>query len=216
MMGQPAAIFDVDRTLLAKTSTERLFFRHLFRHGELHLSGLLFFIYQFLLHMRRPEWRIIKSNKGYLRDLSVKRVEAAVPEFFDTVLRPRLVPNLVDRLKRHRQEGDEVFLLSGMPEFLLTFYAKELGVAHYWGTKVASKDGVFTGRFDGPFPFGPAKAEIIKKIAAERDWDLSRCYGYADHHTDVYFLELVGHPVAANPDEKLRRVALQRGWEIIN
>lgn len=216
MTGKPVAIFDVDRTILAKTSTERLFFRYLFTRGELDVSGLLFFFWQFLSHLRQPEWRIIKSNKGYLKNLSVKEIEAGVPVFFDRVIRSRLVPELVERVKKHQQNGEEFFLLSGMPEFLLAHYAKELGVSGFWGTKVATKDGVFTGRFEGPFPFGPAKAEIVKKLAAERGWDLSHSYGYADHHTDIHFLELVGHPVAANPDDKLRRIAKERGWEIIN
>ncbi|MGH8003514.1 MAG: HAD family hydrolase [Limisphaerales bacterium] len=215
-MGKAVAIFDVDRTILAKTSTERLFFRYLFTRGELEVSGLLFFLWQFLLHMRRPEWRVIKSNKGYLKNLSVKETEAGVPVFFDRVIRSRLVPEVVERIKKHRQEEEEVFLLSGMPEFLLAHYAKELEVTHYWGTKVATKEGVFTGRFEGQFPFGPAKAEIVKKIAAEGGWDLSRSFAYADHHTDVHFLELVGHPAAANPDEELRQIAKDRGWEIIN
>lgn len=215
-MGKAVAIFDVDRTILAKTSTERLFFRYLFTRGELHVSGLLFFIWQFLLHLRRPEWRLIKSNKGYLKGLNVKNLQAGVPFFFDRIIRPRLVPEMVARVKKHLQNGEEVFLLSGMPEFLLAQYAKELGVAHFWGSKVAAKEGVFTGHFDGHFPFGAAKAEIVKQLAGEKGWDLSRSYAYADHHTDVYFLELVGHPVAANPDEKLRQVAQARGWEIIN
>ncbi|MCI0595812.1 MAG: HAD-IB family hydrolase [candidate division Zixibacteria bacterium] len=215
-MGKGVAIFDVDRTILAKTSTERLFFRYLFTRGELHVSGLLFFLWQFLLHLRRPEWRLIKSNKGYLKGLPVKEIEAGVPVFFDRIIRSRLVAETVARVKKHLQNGEEVFLLSGMPEFLLAHYAKELGVAHYWGTKVAAKDGVFTGRFEGHFPFGPAKAEILRQLAKEQNWDLSRSYAYADHHTDVSFLELVGHPVAANPDEKLRRIAKERGWEIIN
>ena len=215
-MGKAVAIFDVDRTILAKTSTERLFFRYLFTRGELHVGGLLFFLSQFLLHMRRPEWRLIKSNKGYLKDLPVKEIQAGVPVFFDRVIRPRLVPETVERVKKHLQNGEEVFLLSGMPEFLLAHYAKELGVTHFWGTKVAAKDGVFTGHFEGEFPFGDAKAEILKKIAAEQKWDLARSFAYADHRTDVHFLELVGHPVAANPDEELRKIARERGWEIIN
>ena len=215
-MGKPVAIFDVDRTILAKTSTERLFFRYLFTRGELDVSGLLFFFRQFLLHLRRPEWLVIKSNKGYLKNLSVKEIEAGVPVFFDRVIRRRLVPEVAARIEKHLQNGEEVFLLSGMPEFLLAHYAKELGASHYWGTKVTKRDGVFTGRFEGQFPFGPAKAEIVKKIAAEQSWDLSRSYGYADHYTDIHFLELLGHPVAANPDEKLRQIAKDRGWEIIN
>ncbi len=215
-MGKAVAIFDVDRTILAKTSTERLFFRYLFTRGELDAAGFFFFIGQFLLHLRRPEWRIIKSNKGYLKNLSVKNIEAGVPVFFDRVLRPRLVPELVERVKKHLQNGVEVFLLSGMPEFLLAQYAKELGVSHFWGTKVATKDGIFTGRFEGSFPFGSTKGEIVKKLAGERGWDLSKSFGYADHRTDLHFLELVGHPVAANPDEKLRQIAKERGWEIIN
>jgi HAD superfamily hydrolase (TIGR01490 family) len=146
----------------------------------------------------------------------VKEIEAGVPVFFDRVIRRRLVPEVAARVEKHLQNGEEVFLLSGMPEFLLAHYAKVLGDVHYWGTKVATRDGVFTGRFEGQFPFGPAKAEIVKKVAAEKGWDLSRSYGYADHYTDIHFLELLGHPVAANPDEKLRQIAKDRGWEIIN
>jgi len=215
-MGKPVAIFDVDRTILAKTSTERLFFRYLLLKGKLKLSGLFFFFWQFLLHIRRPEWRVIKSNKGYLRNLPVEMIVALIPGFFSLVLKPRLVPEVLAQVERHKQNGEEVFLLSGMPEFLLAHYAKELGVSGFWGTKVVIKDGVFTGRFEGRFPFGPAKAEIVKKLAFEKHWDLPHSYGYADHHSDVHFLELVGHPVAANPDEKLRRTAKERGWEIIN
>lgn len=215
-MGKATAIFDVDRTILAGTSTERLFFRYLFTRGELDVSGLLFFFWQFLLHLRRPEWRVIKSNKGYLKNLSVKEIEAGAPVFFDRAIRPRLVPGVTARIEKHLQNGEEVLLLSGMPDFLLAHYAKELGVPHYWGTKVVTKDGFFTGRFEGQFPFGPAKAEIVRHLAKEKGWDLSRSYGYADHHTDVAFLELLGHPVAANPDEKLRQIAKERGWEIIN
>ena len=44
---------------------------------------------------------------------------------------------------------------------------------------------------------------------------LAACTAYSDSHTDVPFLEVVGHPVAVNPDRELRRIAADRGWPVL-
>ena len=54
------------------------------------------------------------------------------------------------------------------------------------------------------------------RVLAEREgYDLAECTAYSDSHTDLPFLEVVGHPVAVNPDRRLRRIAQERGWPIL-
>jgi phosphoserine phosphatase len=76
------------------------------------------------------------------------------------------------------------------------------------------RDGILTGRLTEPHPYGERKREMLLQVAEEQGFDLAASYAYADHHTDVPFLETAGHPVAVNPDKGLRQVAEERGWEI--
>jgi phosphoserine phosphatase len=83
------------------------------------------------------------------------------------------------------------------------------------GTRIAVRDGVFTGELDGPFVYGPGKVEAISAIAEARAYDLTRCYAYSDSISDRPMLEMVGHPVAVNPDRGLEQLARSRGWPIV-
>jgi phosphoserine phosphatase len=60
-----------------------------------------------------------------------------------------------------------------------------------------------------------AKAECVREVAEKDGLDLAACTAYSDSHTDLPFLEAVGHPVAANPDRALRRIAAVRGWPVL-
>ena len=63
--------------------------------------------------------------------------------------------------------------------------------------------------------YGSVKADVVREIAARDDIDLTLSTAYSDSHTDVAFLEAVGHPTAVNPDAKLREIARERGWPIL-
>jgi hypothetical protein len=57
----------------------------------------------------------------------------------------------------------------------------------------------------------PGKVYWAERYAAEKGVDLSRSYFYTDSYTDLPLLLRVGHPVAVNPDLRLRRLARRRG-----
>jgi phosphoserine phosphatase len=63
---------------------------------------------------------------------------------------------------------------------------------------------------------GVGKATALRELAATDDIDLAESTAYSDSYSDVPFLEAVGHPVAANPDRKLRRIAAERGWPVVD
>ena len=72
-----------------------------------------------------------------------------------------------------------------------------------------------TGRLAGPFCYGPGKVDAIHELARWEGLDLAQCYAYSDSASDLPMLEAVGHPVAVNPDSRLERLALRRGWPIV-
>jgi phosphoserine phosphatase len=76
-------------------------------------------------------------------------------------------------------------------------------------------DGVYTGELAAPFCYGEGKAEAIKAVAEAEGYDLARSYAYTDSAGDLPMLEIVGHPVAVNPDRALEAIAYHRGWPIV-
>jgi phosphoserine phosphatase len=75
-------------------------------------------------------------------------------------------------------------------------------------------DGAYTGRVLRA-AHGEGKARALRELAAAEGLDLSASTAYSDSFSDVPFLEAVGHPVAVNPDRKLRRLARLRGWPTV-
>jgi phosphoserine phosphatase len=45
--------------------------------------------------------------------------------------------------------------------------------------------------------------------------DFEASYFYSDSVNDVPLMERVTHPVATNPDEKLRVIAAERNWLVV-
>ena len=83
------------------------------------------------------------------------------------------------------------------------------------GMRSEVRDGVYTGRPDGPFTYREGKAEAIRELAAAEGIDLAESYAYSDSESDLPMLRAVGHPVAVNPDAALERVARAEGWRIM-
>jgi phosphoserine phosphatase len=79
----------------------------------------------------------------------------------------------------------------------------------------AVRDGVYTGEPAGLFIYRSEKALAIQQLAVRENIDLSESYAYSDSESDLPMLEVVGHPVAVNPDRELGRMARERGWQIL-
>jgi phosphoserine phosphatase len=92
--------------------------------------------------------------------------------------------------------------------------AQVLGMEGGIGTRYeVGADGNFTGRFDGPFVYGPGKVEAMEIFAAEHEIDLDASYAYSDSLSDQPMLRAVGNPVVVNPDPPLAEIAKQEGWQ---
>ena len=81
-------------------------------------------------------------------------------------------------------------------------------------TQLEYIDGICTGNFASPPVFGPEKMKRVLSFIKEIGSDISTCSFYSDSYHDIPLLEAVADPVAVNPDYRLRREALKRGWKI--
>ena len=84
------------------------------------------------------------------------------------------------------------------------------------GTRAEVVAERYTGQLDGALCHGPEKARRVQELATTRDIDLIRSHAYSDSINDLPMLELVGNPVAMNPDRKLAAIARKRGWQILD
>lgn len=116
-------------------------------------------------------------------------------------------------LQRHREAGDLCVVLSASPQELVEVIGAELGADRSVGTRTEVVDGRFTGRLDGPFCHGAGK--LVRLEAEMGPIDLGRAAAYADSGSDLPLLSACGHPVAVNPDRRLREAAESAGWPVL-
>jgi HAD superfamily hydrolase (TIGR01490 family) len=117
-------------------------------------------------------------------------------------------------VQQHRERGDRVYIVSATLQEIVQHIADDLGFDGAVGSTCEIVDGVYTGR-SLRAAHGAGKAEAVRVLAAQEGLDLQASTAYSDSYSDVPFLEAVGHPVAANPDRKLRRIAAARGWPVV-
>ncbi|MGH9769479.1 MAG: HAD family hydrolase [Blastocatellia bacterium] len=208
-----AAIFDVDGTLIADATLERIFIRFLWRRGELGWREMIKWIGASAKAAAtgRPQ---LKAIKAYLRGKDSARIRRLAQECFESEIEPRLSPEAVNRLRWHQSAGHFVILLSGTLDLLLEPLAERLGVCARVGSELEVEEKSFTGRIAGAHPFGKTKAECLATINRAAYVDLKRSFAYADSFADRHLLAMVGHPVATNADVGLRKIAESRGWMI--
>ncbi len=208
------AIFDVDGTLV-QGSTERAFWRYLARHGKQGPRQLCLFALFLLRHFPASGFNTLKRNKAYLDGLRCDEIEALGRSWVTAWADDHWYRPAVDRLIQHQQRGDVVLLLSGTLELLLGPLAERLGVSHIRGTIVRQRSGAFVAAPPLEHPFAESKRAIAEQFIKALGVDWARVSAYADSHHDVALLEAVGDPVAVRPDQALRKLALERHWEVM-
>ena len=133
-------------------------------------------------------------------------------EAFHRFILPRCFPTAIRRIREHRSAGHTVVFITGALEFTVAPLEPLADVIACARMRIV--DGRFTGELEEVPLAGDARATYLRGLAASRDADLSASYAYGDSLSDLPMLESVGHPVAVNPDARLRRVARDRRWAV--
>lgn len=146
-----------------------------------------------------------------LRGLSVDVMRGIVAEAWPTVLRPLVYREALDLAATHETRGESVYIVSAALQEVVEMISRELGFDGALASQAEVEEGVYTGRLERRL-YGFEKRVALEELANAKGLDLARSTAYSDSHTDLAFLEAVGHPVAVNPDRALRRVVRERGW----
>ncbi len=209
-----AAVFDVDRTLVPVTTTERIFIRYLARRGVLRWNALwrTGMLVLKSLPQRVSPFEAIRRERAYLAGQPYEKMRRMAQDCFETGIKQRISRSGVEAIKEHKAKGEMVVLLSGSLDFLLEPFKDYVGADHLIAAKMEVVNGRLTGRIVGDWPFGSYKAVLIRHFAEEHGLDFTRSYAYADHHTDHEVLRLFGNPVVINARTKMQEIARREGW----
>jgi HAD superfamily hydrolase (TIGR01490 family) len=221
MTDQPkaAAFFDLDKTIIAKSSTlafaGRLSKAGFLSRRSLLKAGLAQIYYQMFgadhAQLERVREELTNLTKGW----NQAEVRQLIQETVDEVVTPLVYAEALALIDEHRRAGRKVVVISSSPVEVVEPLGRYLGVDEVIGTRPEIDDeGRYTGRLEF-YAYGEGKAEAIRELAAKEGISLADSYAYSDSATDLPMLEVVGHPVAVNPDKELRAVAEERDWQIL-
>jgi len=149
-----------------------------------------------------------------LAGFSVEEMQALVGDAMEPVLRPLVYAEPLHLVRHHRERGERVYIVSATLQEIVDHIADDLGFDGAIGSTCEIVDGRYTGR-SLRAAHGEGKARALRDLAGVDGLDLESSTAYSDSYSDVPFLEAVGHPVAVNPDRRLRSIARARAWPTI-
>ncbi|RUQ13771.1 HAD-IB family hydrolase [Corynebacterium genitalium] len=216
---EAAAFFDVDNTLIQGSSLI-LLAQGLFKKRFITLSELAPAL------RKQIRYRVSGSENAddiaegreqalaIVKGKSVEELKQACREIVDNRMLQKSYADTIELASMHLAAGQQVWLVSATPVQIGQALAETLGFTGALGTVAEEEDGKFTGRLVGDILHGPGKKHAVAALAALQQLDLSKCTAYSDSVNDLPMLNMVGSPVAVNPDRALRKHAKAQGWAV--
>jgi HAD superfamily hydrolase (TIGR01490 family) len=209
------AFFDMDKTLIAENSGS-LYMRYRYQRGEISgfdlLKGVGAYLQYKLGILDIRNWT--KTMLVQFRGQSEVELEVEAKAWFEELVAQTIYPEAEELVRKHEADGHVVAIVSGATKFVVRPLAQRLGIEHFLYTRLEVEDGCFTGRVIEPICFEEGKIYWLQQFIEEHGIDLAKSWFYTDSITDLPLLDLVGHPVAANPDPLLYRAAVKRRWPV--
>ncbi|MFV9632444.1 HAD-IB family hydrolase [Mycobacterium neumannii] len=214
-----AAFFDLDKTVIAKSST-LAFSKPFFAQGLMNRRAVLKSTYaQFLFLMSGADHDQMDRMRAYVTNMcagwDVEQVKSIVGETLHDVVTPLVFAEAAELIADHKLCGRDVVMVSASGEEIVAPIARALGATHAMATRMVVEDGKYTGEI-AFYCYGEGKVAAIRELAAREGYALEHSYAYSDSITDLPMLEAVGHPHVVNPDRTLRKEAAARGWPVLD
>ncbi len=212
------AFFDFDQTLIAANSATLWIRRELalgrVSHRQAAQAALWLAQYRVgLSGLEASMGQAIGQARGMRADALAERSRS----FFERMVKPLYRPGGLPVVEAHRQRGDRIVMLTSSSHFVGELAVKDLGFDGLLCNRLEiGDDGLLTGKTVGPLCFGEGKVYWARNEAQAHGVGLEACAFYTDSYSDLPVLEVVGQPVAVNPDRRLKRLAQKRGWAIFD
>lgn len=209
------AFFDMDKTLIAENSAS-LYMKYRYRRGEISSTELLRGIGAYLQYklgvLDIRNWT--QAMMLQFRDMSEADLEKQTREWFEEEVAETIYPEAEALVREHAEAGHFVAIVSGATKFVVRPLASRLNIQHMLYTRLEVEGGLFTGRVVEPICFEEGKIYWVQQFIEEHGVELAKSWFYTDSITDTPLMDLVGHPVAVNPDPLLYREAVRRSWPV--
>jgi len=144
--------------------------------------------------------------------------EAAHARFMREIIQPVIRPEALALLEKHRATGEQLLIITATNEFVTRPIAQAFGVDELIAVElVRNANHWYSGEIKGVPSLREGKVERLQQWLHQRglDWDKVETTFYSDSSNDIPLLQRVNHPVATNPDAKLKAFALEKGWPIL-
>jgi HAD superfamily hydrolase (TIGR01490 family) len=152
------------------------------------------------------------------RERGAVEAARAHDRYMDEVIRPRITPEALALVRSHQHSGDTVMIVTATNEFVTRPIAQAFGVHELISVELErDASGWITGEIQGTPSFREGKVTRVAQWLAQQGlgWDDVEMSFYSDSMNDLPLLEKAHHPVATNPDARLRQLATERGWRIL-
>lgn len=218
--GQAAAFYDLEGTLVSTNLVHTLSFYARRQQGLFKtikksasmLAKLPLFGVTDLYSRNVFNELFFQSYKGE----SFDRLRYFSEELFEDVLRPAIFDGTPELIAQSKKLGQRQIVLTGALDFTVDRLINYLGIDDYVANRLEFVNGYATGRVLPPVMASATKAKWIREHAERENINLSESYAYSDSISDLPMLSIVGHPVAVNPDFRLKQTALQHDWAILD
>lgn len=153
-----------------------------------------------------------KSYEGESED----RLRYFSEELFEKVLKPAVFEGTPELIAAGKKIGQKQIVITGALDFTVDRLCEYLGIDEFVSNRLEFVNGYATGRILPPVMASATKAKWMREYAEKNDINLSESYAYSDSISDLPMLSIVGHPVAVNPDFRLKQTAHQHDWAILD
>jgi HAD superfamily hydrolase (TIGR01490 family) len=214
-----AAFFDVDGTLTKTTILDPLIW-----YQCAHLSRLRFLLWAAGLIVQAPQYWLIdrrsrsQFNRVFYRryaGLSAADLRAWHRRTFSGNLQRRLFPAGLDCVREHQRQGHRIVLVTGALDFVMQPLAEFVQADDLLAIQLQECDGIFTGELNSSPIADEHKALLLRAHAQQHGIDLAQSFAYGNSLGDAPMLACVGHAVAVNPDRRLKALASEHGWRVV-
>ncbi len=218
--GQAAAFYDLEGTLVSTNLVHTLAFysrrqQGLFKTIKKSLGTLAklpaFGITDLYSRNVFNEY-FFRSYEGESED----RLRYFSEELFEEVLKPAIFDGTFELIRASKKIGQRQIVLTGALDFTVEKMMKYLEIDDFAANRLEFVNGYATGRILPPVMASATKAKWMREYAEREDINLSDSYAYSDSISDLPMLSIVGHPVAVNPDFRLKQTAIQHDWAVID
>lgn len=212
------AFFDLDKTLIADNSA-KLWLRSEWKTRSIKLPQMMlasYWLAKYHLGFTKLD-EVLEKGLALMQGENRGEVIKKTEDFFSSTIKELYRPGAIEAIKKHRELGHSISLLTSSFDGLSELVAKDLKLDHCLCTVLeVDEGGLYTGKTIGPPCFGRNKVIFARELCYKLNIRLEECWFYTDSASDIPLLNLVGKAVAVNPDPHLRARAQMRKWDIVD